>query len=113
MEKIGKIRLENQGRFVTRIQFVIEYDGRRIKSYQSDDILSGQLRTMSPGELGVPNEAIITLYIYVMAGKDRESEEKFIFDDKSDAVAKYKISGTTRISKVCYEGIDRDGCNML
>jgi hypothetical protein len=96
MQKIGNFSLFNQGGFVTKLQFVYwDDDGNKIHKDGTGDIPLGQKKTASPGEFGVPNGAMVSLYAFVVWGSDNEANQVFIYDSSSSVTANYTISGTT------------------
>lgn len=105
METVGKFRLENEGGFVAKLQFAYDKDGKRVKSDKSGDITLGKSKTMTPAELNVPNGAVVTLVAFVVAGSDHESQEQYKFDANSNRTANYRISGTTLINHLRFDGI--------
>lgn len=44
---------------------------------------------------------------FVVAGTDRDTEESFIYSEKSDATAHYTISGTTLGPHLNFDGVER------
>lgn len=97
LTKIGKMSLKNSGGFVTRIMFTyLDDDGeKKVTSDGSGDILLGQTKTVDPGDVGVPDDAVTALYAFVVWGTDNEAKRSFIYEKGNPATANYNISGTT------------------
>lgn len=96
IQKIGKFTLHNGGGFVARGQVAyIDDNGEKHLSRQTSDILLGQTHDVDPGALGVPNGAMISLYVFVVWGTDNEARQSFIFEQGSKVKANYTITGTT------------------
>jgi hypothetical protein len=64
-------------------------------SKQTDGIKLGKTKTVDPGDLGVPDGSIIILKAIVVAGKDNEAQQQFIYEKGNSATAAYTITGTT------------------
>ena len=96
MQKIGKFSLKNQGGFVARMQVAyINDDGEKKLTKQSGDVLLGETETIDIKDYGVPDEAMVYLYVFVVWGRDNEAKRAFIFESGNTNVARYVISGTT------------------
>ena len=94
--KIGKMSLKNQGGFVTRISFsYFDDDGEKKFSSRTGDITLGFSQTADPGDLGVPDGTIISMYALVVAGQDNEGRKSFLYEKGNPTTAHYVISGTT------------------
>jgi hypothetical protein len=65
------------------------------KSEQTDGITLGKTKKVDPGDLGVPNGSTIILKAIVVAGKDNEAKQQFIYEKGNPATAEYTITGTT------------------
>jgi hypothetical protein len=96
MDKVGKVSLNNKGAFVAHMKFKYIDDSGLTKtsSTSSKDILVTQTETVDPGDLGVPNGSIFHLIAVVVAGKDNEADNNFIYNNGSPT-AQYSITGTT------------------
>jgi hypothetical protein len=96
MTKIGKFTLHNGGGFVARGEVAyLDDNGEKKLTGNDGDILLGQTRDVDPGKLGVPDGAIISLYVFVVWGHDNEARQSFIFERGSRVTANYTITGTT------------------
>jgi len=96
LQQIGKMSLKNQGGFVARIQFsYFDDDGEKKFSQQTEDITLGLSKTADPGDLGVPDGTIISMYAVVVLGQDHEARTSFLYQKGNPATAHYTISGTT------------------
>lgn len=97
MQPIGKMSLKNQGGFVVRIMFTwLDDNGEKhLSSGHSSDITLGFTQTVDPGDLGVPDGAIVSMYAFVVWGKDNEAKRAFIYQKGNSQTAHYSISGTT------------------
>lgn len=111
MERIGKIRLENQGAFDVRISCKFKYgngthDG---VDYPTVAYPTGKSHTADIGDdLGVKADGVeVWLNAVVIFGKEHAAKkERFIYQKGSQATAKYVITGTTLDSHLHYEGIE-------
>jgi len=96
IQKIGKMSLKNSGGFVTRIQFsYLDDDGNKQLTKQGDDITLGFSKTVDPGDLGVPDGAMVYMHAFVVWGTDNEAKRAFMYEKRNTSVASYNISGTT------------------
>lgn len=96
MQSIGQFSLFNQGGFVTKLQFVYwDSQGNKIHKDGTDGFDLGQKKTANPGDFGVPNGALVSLYAFVVWGSDNEAKQVFTYDSSSTVTANYTISGTT------------------
>jgi hypothetical protein len=96
MQKIGKMSLKNSGGFVARIQFsYLDDDGNKQLTKQSGDIPLGQTKVCDPGEMGVPDGAMVYMHAFVVWGTDNEAKRAFFYQKGNVSVAEYNISGTT------------------
>jgi hypothetical protein len=96
LKKISKFTLKNDGGYVARGQVsYMDEDGNKVLSSSTGDILLGQTKEINPGELGVPRGSQISLYVFVVWGKDHEAPQTYIYDPDSPRVAKYVSAGTT------------------
>jgi len=96
MAKIGKFTLYNGAAIVARGSATsIDDYGEKTRSQTGPDITIWFKRDVNPGDLGVPDGAIVNLYVVVVAGTDNEARQSFIFDKRSTTVANYKITGIT------------------
>jgi hypothetical protein len=94
--KIGKFTLHNGGGFVARGEVAyLDDNGEKHLSGNTGDILLGQTKDVNPGDLGVPEGSIISLYVFVVWGTDNEARQSFIFQKDSRTTANYTITGTT------------------
>lgn len=101
MPAIGRMSLHNEGGFVARIQIsYVDDDGNGGITKQSGDVPLGQTKTVDPGELGVPDGAIVYMHAFVVAGRDNQARRAFIYSKGNTAVASYVISGTTLSNKL-------------
>lgn len=96
IQKIGQMSLKNSGGFVTRIQFsYLDDDGNKQLTKQGDDITLGFSKTVNPGDLGVPDGAMVYMHAFVVWGTDNEAKRAFTYQKGNTSVASYNISGTT------------------
>lgn len=106
MQKIGKMSLKNSGGFVARIQFsYLDNDGNKQLTKQSGDIPLGQTKTVSPGDLGVPDGSMVYMHVFVVWGHDNEANRAFLYEAGNVSVANYNISGTTLSNDLGLTGI--------
>ena len=59
------------------------------------DLPLGQTESMDPGDHGVPNGALVSLYAFVVWGSDNEANQMYTYAQGNTVVASYAISGTT------------------
>ena len=97
MKEIGKFTLHNGGGFVARgeVSYMDPDDGSRKLSGSAGDLTLGRTYDVSPGALGVPDGAIVDLYVFVVWGSDNEARQSFIYRSGSTVSANYTITGTT------------------
>jgi len=96
MQKIGKMSLKNSGGFVARIQFsYLDDSGEKKLTSQTGDITLGFSKTVDPGDLGVPNGAMLYMYVFVVWGTDNEAKRAFVYEKGNVSTASYVITGTT------------------
>jgi hypothetical protein len=106
VEEVGSFRLMNNGGFVTRLQFVYKNEcGNRVHVDGTGNINVLQSATADPGFYGVPDGSELTLFAYVMAGKDIESDSVFVYRKGLLRTADYTIGGTTFNNQLTYNGI--------
>jgi hypothetical protein len=106
MESVGGFKLRNNGGFVCAGQVeYIDTNGNPQKSDRWGFINLGDSEVMRPNEKGVPDGAIMQMYIDIRAGNDRTGGTYFIYDSKLSNYAEYDISGTTLNSDVHFDGI--------
>ena len=81
LQKIGKMSLKNSGGFVTRIQFsYLDDEGNKQLSRQGNDITLGFTDTRDPGDLGVPDGAMVYMHAFVVWGTDNEAKRAFLHE---------------------------------
>lgn len=97
MQKIGKFTLDNEGGFVARgkVSWMDDNGEKQLSNGSTGDITLGRTRDVNPGELGVPDGSLVSLYVFVVWGYDNEARQSFIYDASSSVAANYSISGTT------------------
>ena len=96
LQKIGKMSLKNQGGFVARIAFsYFDDDGEKKISSHTGDLTLGFTQTADPGDLGVPDSSVVSMYAFVVWGRDNEAKRAFLYEKGNPHVANYNISGTT------------------
>ena len=96
LQKIGKMTLKNQGGFVARIMFsYLDDNGEKQLSGHTGDITLGFSKTADPGDLGVPDGSVVSMYAFVVWGKDNEAKRVFLYEKGNPGTANYNISGTT------------------
>jgi len=106
LQKVGKFKLNQQGGYVCRTEFVyLDDNGQMVQSSQSGNELLGQSYTTDPGTLGVPNGATLWLKIWVMWGTDHQATQGFIYDSGNPKTAEYTCSGTTLGNHLSLDGV--------
>jgi hypothetical protein len=95
-DKVGYVSLHNGGGFVVKMEFKYTTDNVNWKtSKQTDSFPLGKTKKVDPGDLGVPDGSTIILKAIVVAGKDNEAQQQFIYEKGNPATAAYTITGTT------------------
>jgi hypothetical protein len=103
MEKqIGKMTLHQDGWFVAKLQFVYADGDRMIHLDGSNGIPIGQSVTLDPGKYGVPANAPVSIYVFVVWGSDNQGHEIFTYVPGSPNTADYTINGTTLSNTLKY-----------
>lgn len=96
LQKIGQMSLKNQGGFVTRLMFsYIDDNGEKQLSGHTGDITLGFSKSADPGDLGVPDGSVVSMYAFVVWGRDNEAKRVFLYEKGNPNTAHYNISGTT------------------
>jgi hypothetical protein len=110
--KVGKFSLHNGGGFVVKMEFkYTDEDGHSGTSHTSDGITLGKTKTVDPGDLGVPNGSLCTLVAIVVAGKDNEAQQSFMYEKGNPDTAAYTITGTTLSNTLGLIGIEHAAKN--
>lgn len=70
----------------------------------------GQSRTLDLSKLGIPEGALVTAHVGVIAGKDNSGTVWFVYSKDCDATASYIVTGTTLHNGVLYrpDGYNHD-----
>lgn len=107
MATIDQFKLTNNGGFVARIycEYRDSSSNKWVQVKCTGDITLGCSKTVELGACGVPNGATVRLMAFVVSGADKTGAEEFTFQKGCNAIAQYKISGTTLINKLKYLGI--------
>jgi hypothetical protein len=106
LQKVGKFKLNQQGGYVCRTEFVYMNDnGQNVQSSQTGDELLGQSYTTDPGSLGVPDGSVLWMKIWVMWGTDNQASQAFIYESGNSSVAEYTCSGTTLGNNLALNGV--------
>ena len=88
--------LHNGGGFVVKISFdYVKENGDKNRSASGDSFPLGQTKTEDPGDLGVPDGAVVWMHADVVAGKDNVASQGFIYQQGNNQTAEYTITGTT------------------
>lgn len=105
MNKIGKLCLRNQGGFVVRLEFTyIDNNGNRIHKNGTGDITIGCSKTADPGDYGVPDGAMVSIFCFVRWGCDNQGNEIFLYEKGNKTIANYVITGTTLSNYLGFTG---------
>ncbi|NTW68877.1 MAG: hypothetical protein HGB23_03395 [Chlorobiaceae bacterium] len=99
---IGKVTLHQQGVFVAKLQFVYQDGSKMIHLDGSSGITIGCSVTLDPGAYGVPDNAMMSVYVFVVWGSDQQGHEIFNYVPGSPNVADYTITGTTLNNTLTY-----------
>jgi hypothetical protein len=96
VQKVGNFCLKNNGGFVVKLQFVY-WDDNGNKIHVDGTAGYPVLRTecLTPGQAGIPDGSLVSLYAFVVWGSDNTANQIFIYDSSSTVTANYTISGTT------------------
>lgn len=106
LPQIGKFELRQQGAYVARTQVrYMDNNGEWQMSEQTSNELAAQTYEIDPADLGVPDGATITYYLWVMAGRDVVAQESFVYAKGSVNKAIYRCSNVTVAPGLEYEGI--------
>ena len=96
MTQIGTFSLYNDGGLIVRGQVSwIDENGKHQLTSATGDVTIRATSAVDPGELGVPDGSIVSLYVFVIWGHDNEARQSFLYQKGNSAVAKYAITGTT------------------
>ncbi len=96
MQTVGQFKLKNQGGFVVKLQFVYyDSNGNRVHVDGTGAFPLGQSKIADPGDYGVPDGSPVSLYAFVVWGKDNTAGQLFMYQKGSPVTANYTISGTT------------------
>jgi hypothetical protein len=96
MQSVGKFCLKDQGGFDVKLQFVYwDENGNKHHVDGTGAYPLGQTECRSPGDSGVPNGSMVSLYAFVVWGDDNTASQVFVYDASSPLTANYTISGTT------------------
>lgn len=73
-QKVGSLKLKNQGGFVVKMDFLFGDSPEKLHRLDGSrkDITLGFSETKDPGEYGVHEGDICTVYADVVAGKDKK-----------------------------------------
>lgn len=106
MQTIDQFKLTNNGGFVARIYCEYRNPGSSTWSQVkcTGDITLCRSKTVELGEHGVPDGATVRIIAFVVSGADKTGSEEFTYQKGCNAVAQYKIKGTTLINSLSYEG---------
>lgn len=94
---VGNLQLKNQGGFVVKMDFVYlddNMDKKRVSGSEKN-IALGQSEKCDPGNYKVPDGAIVTVHVDVVAGKDKVGTSWFQYQKGNPHTANFVISGTT------------------
>ena len=106
LKKIGKFKLNQQGGYVCRTEFVyLDDNGQLVQSSQTGNELLGQSYTTDPGSLSVPDGSTVWMKIWVMLGTDNQALQAFEYHAGDSHVAEYTCSGTTLSNHLALDGI--------
>jgi len=96
LTQVGQFKLQQRGAYVARTQFkYMDDNGRWLMSAQTSNELAAQDYTIDPGDLNVPDGAIVSYYLWVMAGYDVDGQKSFTYVKGKPNTAVYKSSGVT------------------
>ncbi len=107
-QKVGSLTLKNQGGFVVKMDFLFGDSPEKLHRLDGSrkDITLGFSETKDPGEYGVHEGDICTVYADVVAGKDKKGGVYFIYEKGSKNCAKFTISGTTLDNELGFNGVE-------
>jgi hypothetical protein len=93
LQQIGKMSLKNLIGTLTRVQFAyLDDKGDKQLSTQSGDITLGEVTTIDPGDLKVPDGSTVFMHVFVVWGTDNEASRGFIYQKGNFLVANYEIT---------------------
>jgi len=98
--------LANDGWFLAKIacDYSTDCGATWHRSSSSGGISLGQHKTVDLGTLGVPNNALVKIYVVVVAGKSKEDIWPFQYVSGDTHYAYYWIDGTTLSNTLYYSG---------
>ena len=109
MQEIGFFSLKNEGFFDVYLEAVYSLNGApnvRVGPTTGLGYPNGQSSTADLGKLGVPNGSVVSLYAVVVAGKNDQAKEQYVFQDGSTVTAKYTITGVTLSPHLHLNGVE-------
>lgn len=115
MSAIDQFKLTNKGGFVARIYCEYRNPGSNTWAQVkcTGDITLGCSKTVELGEHGIPDGATVRIMAFVVSGADKIGSEEFTYQKGCNAIAQYKIKGTTLINKLNYEGTFYPSSNSM
>jgi hypothetical protein len=67
--------------------------GEKVASQSGGDVPLGQTKEFDPGDLGVPDGAMVWSYVFVPFGLNTEAKEGFVYKKGAPTTAAYKVTG--------------------
>lgn len=106
MQQIAGFSLRNQGGFDVKLQFLyVDEGGNKVHVDGTAAYPLGQCKTADPGDFGVPDGALVSLYVFVLWGSNNEARQLFTYRRGSPAIADYLISGSRPDNELELTGI--------
>lgn len=112
MDSVSSFSLTNKGAFVVKILIHAKHANGKEDSYTSDSYNVNNMKTVKLQDHSVFKEGdTVWLEAFVVAGKNREAGERFIYKRNANTNAKYSVKGTTLITKnsLKFEGLEKLG----
>ena len=108
VDTVGKMSLQNNGGFAVKLQFsYVDEKGEKQHVDGTGSFPLGQTKTADPGDYGVPDGSPVTIYAFVVWGKDNQGTKYFQYSKGNSMVANYTISGTTLDNELGFVGLSQ------
>jgi hypothetical protein len=107
-ETIGFLELHNRGGpYDSKIscKYGAKLTEITTRGGDSGTVREGGEKKIKCGDLGVPNQYYLRFHLNVTAGKDKEADEIFKYDENSTRTAFYECTGAVDTAKITFRGI--------
>ena len=106
--RVGAVTLINQSAALAARMDLVYFDNagdRIVVPGPGTEVVQGQPQTINPGNFGVPQGALFTIFVQVLGDGSTEGNVKFIYEPNNAHTAKFTISGTVQNHTLTFEGI--------